>query len=146
MGSSSIGSSLSSQVFGTTSSHGRLIKWNNSSVRVSNQMCVQVEWAVVAIASSVWVSRGRNSQRASNSRGSNSQRGRSNGCSHTTEFGSQMFSTGSSHSRLINGSDSPVRVTHEAEETLSHGEGESCSKDQELHVGLSCVLELKLPM
>merc|ERR1712168_556805 len=112
-GSSIIGSSLGSKVFSTTGSYSRLISRNHSSVRVSNQVCVQVERAIVTIASSIGVSRGSNCQRSSSQRSSNSYRGNWSSSSVGSSLNSKVISTGSCNSRLISRYHSSVRVSNQ---------------------------------
>merc|ERR1719480_690414 len=49
----SIGLSLDSQVIGTGSGNSRLINWDNSAIGVSDQLCVEVEGASIAVGGSV---------------------------------------------------------------------------------------------
>merc|ERR1712105_261150 len=51
--SSSVGGSLGSEVVSTGNSHSRLVSGDHSSVRVSDQVSVQVEGSGVSVASSV---------------------------------------------------------------------------------------------
>merc|ERR1719187_2560074 len=92
-GSSSIGCSLYSKVISTGSSNSWLIKGDNSSIRVGYQLSVKVEWSSISISSSIsssiWECRGSNSHRGSSKRSS-------------SKLGSQVISTSSSYSRLIN--------------------------------------------
>jgi len=107
--SSSIGSSSGSKVVSTSSYNSWLISRDNSSIRVSHQLCVQVERSTVAIASSIRVGRGSNSQRGSSitnlcNRGSNSI---------GSSSGSKVVSTSSYNSWLISRDHSSIRVSHQ---------------------------------
>merc|ERR1712126_502364 len=122
--SSSIGRSLSSKVVSTGSSHSRLGSRDHSSIRMGNQVSVQVEGSRVSVASSV------------------SMVGRSN---HTTKLQGEMVSTSCCYSRFIYWDHSTIRVTDQAMEAVGHREGKR-GENQELHDRFSCVLQLKLPM
>ena len=113
------------EVVGTSSSHGGLIHGDYGSVRVTNQVGVQVEWAGVAVASSVAKTSG-GVGRATDAGVSNSV---GNGSSSSIPYtsvpgtsietstataGSKVVSTGSSHSGLIHGDDGTVGVGDQA--------------------------------
>ena len=117
--------SLGGEVVSTGSSHGGLIHGDNSSVRVANQIGVQVEGAGVAIASSIAkTSRGKGGTTdagVSNSMGD----GSSSGVTYTSvpctsvqtsmaTASSEVVSTGSSHSGLVHRDNSTVGVGNQA--------------------------------
>merc|ERR1719244_425606 len=99
----SISSSLGSNVFSTSSSNSRLINRNNSTIRMSNQLGVQVKGTRVAIAGSI-------GQRRSSKRGSSKDRCSS---SISSSKSSNVISTGSSNSRLINRNNSTIRMSNQ---------------------------------
>jgi len=108
-GSSSIGSSLGNKVVSTSSSNSWFISRDNSSIGVSHKVSVQVERSTVAIASSIRVGRGSNSQRGS------SITNLGNRCSSSigSSFGNKVVSTGSNNSWLISRNHSSIRVGHQ---------------------------------
>merc|ERR1719187_278852 len=136
-GSSSIGCSLYSKVISTGSSNSWLIKGDNSSIRVGYQLSVKVEWSSISISSSIWECRGSNSHRGSSKR-SSSKRGSSKDWS-STKLGSQVISTSSSYSRLINRSDGSIGMALESKETLGSRNRETGGKNQKLHCVIWCV-------
>merc|ERR1719312_548203 len=83
---SSISSFLGSKMISTCSSNSRLISRDNSSIRKTYKLCVQVERSSIAVASS------SNSRNSSNNWGSSSI---------SNSLGSKMISTGSSNSWFI---------------------------------------------
>merc|ERR1719187_1552973 len=123
-GSSSIGCSLYSKVISTGSSNSWLIKGDNSSIRVGYQLSIKVEWSSISISSSIsssiWECR------------SSSRRGSSKDWS-STKLGSQVISTSSSYSRLINRGDGSIGMALESKETLGSRNRETGSKNQKLH-------------
>merc|ERR1719187_240435 len=140
-GSSSIGCSLYSKMISTGSSNSWLIKGDNSSIRVGYQLSVKVEWSSISISSSIsssmWECRGSNSHRGSSKR-SSSKRGSSKDWS-STKLGSQVISTSSSYSRLINRSDGSIGMALESKETLGSRNRETGGKNQKLHCVIWCV-------
>merc|ERR1712025_624798 len=96
----------------TGSSNCRLIKRNNSSVGVSNQLGVQVERSSITIANSSNRSDGSSSNgwSSSNQRSSSNNWGRS---SIFSSLGIKMGSSGSSNSWFIKRNNSSVRVCNE---------------------------------
>merc|ERR1711892_781231 len=87
---------MGSQVVSTSSSNSRLINWDNSSIEVSNKLCVQVEGSTITVANS---SIGSRCNKRSSSSISNS-------------LGCKMISTGSSNSWLIKRNNSSIRVSN----------------------------------
>merc|ERR1719317_1172512 len=125
-GSSSISNSLGSKMISTCSSNSRLIKRNNSSVGMSNELSVQVKRTSIAIGTSIsWGIPSISCISGSNNWGSNS-------ISNT--LGSKMVSTSSSNSWLINRGDSSVRMSLQTQEGSSRGHSNTGSKNQKLHV------------
>merc|ERR1719278_1207153 len=116
--SSSINStvnSLGSKMVSTCSSNSRFIKRNNSSIGMSNKLCVQVERTSIAVANSSngSSSNSRNSSNSwdsSNSWGSSNDRGRS---SIFSSLGIKMCCSGSSNSWFIKRNNSSVGVSNE---------------------------------
>merc|ERR1712215_42706 len=143
--SSSIGRSLSSKVISTGSSHSR----HHSSIRMGNQVSVQVEGSRVSVASSVsMVGRGNHTNRSSGIDSTMSDRSGNGGTysvSNTTKLQGEMVSTSCCYSRFIYWDHSTIGVTDQAMETVGHREGKR-GENQELHDRFSCVLQLKLPM
>jgi len=140
---SSIGGSLSIKVISTCSSNSRLINRNNSSVRVSNQLAVEVERSSVTIGRGIssWSSsisgKSWGSSIGGNSWGSSSiaeWAGNRQSCS-SIEFslGSKVLSLGSGDSWLIHGGDGSVGVANQPVETLGGDAGQGSSKNQKLH-------------
>merc|ERR1719430_2403664 len=124
-GSSSISNSLGSKMISTSSSNSWFIKRNNSSIRVSNELSVQVKGASIAVGSSI--SWGISSISGSNNWGSCNKRSSSSipitstiaSISQTcSKLGSKMVSTGSSNCWLIYRSHSSIRVGLQTIETL----------------------------
>merc|ERR1712215_492205 len=146
--SSSIGRSLSSKVISTGSSHSRLVSRDHSSIRMGNQVSVQVEGSRVSVASSVsMVGRGNHTNRSSGIDSTMSYRSGNGGTysvSNTTKLQGEMVSTSCCYSRFIYWDHSTIRVTDQAMETVGHREGKR-GENQELHDRFSCVLQLKLP-
>merc|ERR1712126_784742 len=138
--SSSVSRSLSSKVISTGSSHSRFVSRDHSSIRMGNQVSVQVEGSRVSITSSVSMvgrgssiasmgdrrSDGRNSSssiasvsdrsgdggNSSSSIGSVSDRSGDgrNSSSIGRSLSSKVISTGSSHSRLVSRYHSAIRM------------------------------------
>merc|ERR1719481_1060838 len=154
-GSSSISSSLGSKMVGTGSSNSWLIKRNNSSVRVSNELSVQVKRTSISVGSSI----GRGISCISSGNGSSSNKRSSSSIPSISQtsipsisvpssiswcissisqtcskLGSKMVSTGSSNCWLINRGHSSVRVGLKTKETLGRGYGHTGSKNQKLHI------------
>merc|ERR1711955_86200 len=110
--SSSVSRSLSSKMISTGSSHSRFVSRDHSSIRMGNQVSVQVEGSRVSITSSVsMVGRGSSiasmGDRSSDGRNSSSIASVSdrsgdgrNSSSIGRSLSSKVISTGSSHSRL----------------------------------------------
>merc|ERR1712215_388657 len=146
--SSSIGRSLSSKVISTSSSHSRLVSRDHSSIRMGNQVSVQVEGSKVSVASSVsMVGRSNHTNRSSGIDSTMSYRSGNGGTysvSNTTKLQGEMVSTSCCYSRFIYWDHSTIRVTDQAMETVGHREGKR-GENQELHDRFSCVLQLKLP-
>merc|ERR1719431_2215379 len=99
----------------TCSSNSRLINRNNSSVGMSNKLCVQVKRSSIAVANSSngSSSNSRNSSNSwdsSNSWGSSNDRGRS---SIFSSLGIKMCCSGSSNSWFIKRNNSSVWVSNE---------------------------------
>ena len=98
----------SSEVVSTGSSHGRLVGRDDGTVGVGDQVGVEVQGAGVAVADCRDGSNGRGSDnRSGDGRGSNS-----NGSDGSVLGvpGSEVVSTGSSHSGLVDGDNSTVGV------------------------------------
>jgi len=124
-------STTSSKVISTGSSYSGLVSRDHGTVRVSNQMGVQVQRSGVSMVgdgSSVDSSDGSSMTVSSMGTMSGSQ-------------GSKMVSTGSSHGWLIHRDHSTIRMTHQAVEAGSSviaGGGRSHNdtgrKNQKLHV------------
>merc|ERR1719187_1377491 len=140
-GRSSIFSSLGIKMCCSGSSNSWFIKRNNSSVRVSNELSVQVKGASIAVGSSI--SWGISSISGSNNWGSCNKRSSSIPITSTiassisqtcSKLGSKMVSTGGSNCWLINRSHSSVRVGLQTIETLGRGYGHTGSKNQKLHI------------
>jgi len=140
---SSIDGSLSIKVISTGSSNSWLINRNNSSVRVSNQLAVEVERSSVTIGRGIssWSSsisgKSWGSSIGGNSWGSSSiaeWAGNRQSCS-SIEFslGSKVLSLGSGDSWLIHGGDGSVGVANQPVETLGGDAGQGSSKNQKLH-------------
>merc|ERR1719187_1944679 len=129
-------SKRSSHSWASNSSNGSSSnKGGNSSIRVGYQLSVKVEWSSISISSSIsssiWECRGSNSHRGSGKR-SSSKRGSSKDWS-STKLGSQVISTSSSYSRLINRGDGSIGMALESKETLGSRNRETGSKNQKLH-------------
>jgi len=107
--------SLGSKMVCTGSSNSWLINRDNSSIGVSNKLGVQVERSSIAITNSSIRSRGKErssskSRTGSYERGSSKDRSRS--CIFST-LNVKMGSSGSSHSWLIKGNNSSIRMSNE---------------------------------
>merc|ERR1719378_1737028 len=87
--SSSISSSLGSKMVSTGSSNCWLIKRNNSSIGMGNELSVKVKWSSISITSSISCSIGISSI-SSNSRGSSNSRS-SNWCSSNNWSSSTIY-------------------------------------------------------
>ena len=105
----------SSEVVSTGSSHGRLVGRDDSTVGVGDQVGVEVQGARVAVADCRDGGDGRGS---GNSRGGDNRSGDGRGSNSNGSDGSvlgvpgsEVVSTGSSHSGLIDGDNSTVGVT-----------------------------------
>merc|ERR1712025_404231 len=121
--------SLRGKMVSTGSSNSWLIKRNNSSVRVSNELSVQVKGTSIAVGSSI--SRGISSI-ANSSNGSSSYSG--DGSSISNSLGSKMVSTSSSNSWLINRGHCTIGMGLKTKERSSRGHSNASSKNQKLHV------------
>merc|ERR1712243_289391 len=101
--SSSIGRSLSSKVISTGSSHSRLVSRDHSTIRMGNQVSVQVEGSRVSVASSVsMVGRSSHTNRSSGIDSTMSDRSGNGGTysvSNTTKLQGEMVSTSCCYSR-----------------------------------------------
>merc|ERR1712002_474952 len=109
-GSSSIRNSLGSKMISTSSSNSWFIKRNNSSIRMSNELGVQVKGTSIAVGSSI--SWGISSISGCNNWGSNSV---------SNTLGSKMGSTSSSNCWLINRGDSSVGMSLQTQKRSSRG-------------------------
>ena len=105
----------SSEVVSTGSSHGRLVGRDDSTVGVGDQVGVEVQGARVAVADCRDGGDGRGS---GNSRGGDNRSGDGRGSNSNGSDGSvlgvpgsEVVSTGSSHSGLVDGDNSTVGVT-----------------------------------
>merc|ERR1712215_658751 len=129
--------------------HSRLVSRDHSSIRMGNQVSVQVEGSRVSVASSVsMVGRSSHTNRSSGIDSTMSYRSGNGGTysvSNTTKLQGEMVSTSCCYSRFIYWDHSTIRVTDQAMETVGHREGKR-GENQELHDRFSCVLQLKLPM
>jgi len=125
---SSIESSLGVEMFSSGSSNSGLISRDNSTIRVGNQLGVEVEGASIAIGRSIG-SRGS----SIGERACNSKRSSWSSCIESS-LGSKVLSSGSSNSWLINWGHSSIRVANQAKESLARAEGKRSSKNQKLHV------------
>merc|ERR1712112_413261 len=110
---SSVSRSLSSKVVSTGSSHSRLVSRYHSSIRMGNQVSVQVEGSGVSVSSSVsMVGRSSHTKRSSSIAMSidstMSDRGGNGG---TTKLQGEMVSTSCCYSRFIYWDHSTIRVT-----------------------------------
>jgi len=124
-------STTSSKVISTGSSYSGLVSRDHGTVRVSNQMGVQVQRSGVSMVgdgSSVDSSDGSSMTVSSMGTMSGSQ-------------GSKMVSTGSSHGWLIHRDHSTIRMTHQAVEAGSsviagggRSQNDTGRENQELHV------------
>ena len=125
--SSSVSRSLSSKVISTGSSHSRLVSRDHSSIRMGNQVSVQVEGSRVSVASSVsMVGRSNHTNRSSGIDSTMSDRSGNGGTysvSNTTKLQGEMVSTSCCYSRFIYWDHSTIRVTDQAMETVGHREG-----------------------
>ena len=122
--SSSVGRSLGSEVVSTGHSHSRLVSGDHSSVRVSDQMSVQVEGSGISVASSVAVVGGGSHSHWGSSVANRSGDSGTDSVSDTTELQCEVVGTGSCHSGLIYWDHSAIRVTDQTVETVGDGEGE----------------------
>jgi len=132
-------STTSSKVISTGSSYSGLVSRDHGTVRVSNQMGVQVQRSGVSMVgdgSSVDSSDGSSVDSSYRSSVTVSSMGTMSGSQ-----GSKMVSTGSSHGWLIHRDHSTIRMTHQAVEAGSSviaGGGRSHNdtgrENQELHV------------
>jgi len=154
-----VGLSLDSKMIGTGGGNSRLINGDNSTVGVSDQLCVEVEGAGIAVGGSVarvasignrggivaGVCNSRGSSNwgsgiasISNSRGSSIASIANSGGSSIANWGNsslerQMVSTGSSHGGLINGDNSAIGEGLESIEALGGGGGNTSGENQKLH-------------
>jgi len=157
-----VGLSLDSKMIGTGGGNSRLINGDNSTVGVSNQLCVEVEGAGIAVGGSVarvasignrggivaGVCNSRGSSNwgsgiasISNSRGSSIASIANSGGSSIASIANwgnsslerQMVSTGSSHGGLINGDNSAIGEGLESIEALGGGGGNTSGENQKLH-------------
>ena len=155
-----VGLSLDSKMIGTGGGNSRLINGDNSTVGVSDQLCVEVEGAGIAVGGSVARvasigNRGGIVAGVCNSRGSSnwgsgiasiSNSGGSSIASIANSGGSsiasianwgnsslerQMVSTGSSHGGLINGDNSAIGEGLESIEALGGGSGNTSGENLE---------------
>jgi len=157
-----VGLSLDSKMIGTGGGNSRLINGDNSTVGVSDQLCVEVEGAGIAVGGSVarvasignrggivaGVCNSRGSSNwgsgiasISNSRGSSIASIANSGGSSIASIANwgnsslerQMVSTGSSHGGLINGDNSAIGEGLESIEALGGGGGNTSGENQKLH-------------
>merc|ERR1712212_830851 len=160
-GRGSIFSSLGIKMCCSGSGNSWFIKRNNSPIRMSNKLSVQVKGTSIAVGSGV--SRGIStissipcSNRSSCNKGSSSSIAKTSipipstipgisiassmswsitSISQTcSKFGSKMVSTGSSNCWLINRGHSSVRVGLQTIETLGRAYGHTGSENQKLHI------------
>merc|ERR1719278_172123 len=124
--------SLGSKMVSTCSSNSRFIKRNNSSVGMSNKLCVQVERTSIAVANSSNGS-SSNSRDSSNSWDSSNGRGSS---SISNSLGSKMISTSSSNSWFIKRNNSSVGVSNELSVQV---EGASIAVGSSISWGISSI-------
>merc|ERR1719278_876652 len=157
-GRDSIFSSLGIKMCCSGSGYSWFIKRNNSSIRMSNKLSVQVKGTSIAVGSGIsWgISSISCSNRSSCNKGSSSSIAKTSipiprtipgisiassiswsitSISQTcSKLGSKMVSTGSSNCWLINRSHSSVRVGLQTIETLGRAYGHTGSKNQKLHI------------
>ena len=110
-------STTSSKVISTSSSYSGLVSRNHGTVRVSNQMGVQVQKSGIAV-----MRNGSSVDSSDRSSVDSSYRSSMTVSSMGTMSGSQgskMVSTGSSHGWLIHRDHSTIRMTHQAVEAGS---------------------------
>merc|ERR1712244_81239 len=144
---SSIFSSLGIKMGSSGSSNSWFINRNNSSVRVSNELSIQVKRTSIAVASGIRTSIPSIAKTCSiaipgisqTSIPSISVASSISWCissiSQTcSKLGSKMVSTGSSNCWLINRGHSSVRVGLKTKETLGRGYGHTGSENQKLHI------------
>jgi len=143
----SIGLSLDSKVISTGSGHGGLINGDNSAVRVSDQLGVEVEGASIAVGGSVArvssighggsVVAGVGDSRGSSNGGGSIAVTHSGGGSVANRGDSslegQVVGTGSGNCGLINRDDSAVREGLESIEALGGSGGNASGENQKLH-------------
>merc|ERR1712106_770398 len=146
-GSSSISNSLGGKMVSTGSSNSWLIKRNNSSVGMSNKLCVQVKRTGVTIRSISGISK------TSSNRGRSSISGVS--VSSTISWSitsiakacsklcSKMLSPGSSNCWLINRCYGSIGMGLKTEESLGSGSSNTGGENQKLHICRCGALELK---
>merc|ERR1711892_1503154 len=99
----SISNSLGCKMISTGSSNSWLIKRNNSSIRVSKKLCVQVKRTGVTIRSISGISKTSSNRSSGNKRTSSSISCTVSISSTCSKLGSKMLSPGSSNCWLING-------------------------------------------
>merc|ERR1739838_129574 len=128
--------SLGCKVISTGSNYGRLINRNNSSIRMSYKVCVQIQRSTIASMSNCWD--------CSISMASTSMAISSMG--HYS-FSCKMISTGSDNSRFINRNNSSIWMSHQAIEWSGRRYSKTGSKNQELHDdACDAKVRMKLPM
>jgi len=148
-------------VIGTGSGNSGLINRDNSTVGVSDQLGVEVEWASIAVGGSVArvssignrgsviasVSDSRGSSIANSSGGSSIAIANSGGSSiaiansgggsianwGNSSLEGQMVGTGSGNCRLVNRDNSAIGEGLESIESLGGGSGDTSGENQKLH-------------
>merc|ERR1719481_2003671 len=132
-------STTSSKVISTSGSNSGLVSRDHGTVRVSNQMGIQVEGSGVSMVGDGGSVDSSNGSSVSNSGDRSGVSNNSVSSESTTS--SKVVSTGSSHGWLIHRDHSTIRMTHQAVEAGSSviaGGGRSHNdtgrENQELHV------------
>jgi len=128
-----VGLSLDSKMISTGSGNSGLINRDNSAVGVSNQLCVEVEGASIAVGGSV----ARVASVCHSGSSSISSKANSGG-SGIANWGNsslegQVISTGSGHSGLINRDNSAIGEGLESIKALGGGGGDTSGENQKLH-------------
>merc|ERR1712128_374968 len=125
----SISNSLGCKMISTGSSNSWFINRNNSSIRVSNKLCVQVKRTSVTIRSISGISKTSSNRSSGKKRTSSSisctvsiSSTISSRISHTcSKLGSKMLSPGSSNCWLINGCHCSIGMGLQTKESLGSG-------------------------
>merc|ERR1719483_1119729 len=120
--SSMSNNSLSCKMVSTGSKYSWLICRNNSSIRMSNKVGIEVERSTVAMMS--------NGCMAIASMGNSSM---AISCMSYYSLSSKMVSSCSSNSRFINRNNSSIRMSHQTIEWSSRRHGQAGRKNQEFH-------------